>query len=51
MSLPDNKQLNIEFVQVVEEYPVLYNCNFKTSNENEQDKFITGYYSDTTGFF
>lgn len=34
MPLPDNDQFNIEFIRVVEEFPVLYN-NFKTySNKN-----------------
>ena len=39
MPLPDNKQLNSEFVQIVEEYPELYNYNLRLcSNRNEQDK-------------
>lgn len=39
MPLPDNEQVNVEFVIAVEEYPVLYNHNLKEySNRNEQDK-------------
>lgn len=39
MPLPDNEQVNVDFVIAVEDFPVIYNNSLKEySNRNEQDK-------------
>lgn len=39
MPLPDNEQVNVEFVFSVEQFPVLYNYSLKDySNRSEQEK-------------